>query len=137
MVEALDLEPHPEGGWFRETYRAAAPEAERSAVTVIHFLLAEGQSSNWHRVDAAEVWTHADGAPLELLVSDPAGIVSTFVLGTDLDGGQVPHAVVPADQWQAARSLGAWTLVSCTVAPAFSFDGFELSDAGPEDPPPA
>jgi predicted cupin superfamily sugar epimerase len=123
---ALNLAPHPEGGWYRETYRdIPADPAARGAATAILFLLADGETSAWHRVDAAEIWLWHAGAPLELLMGDMASPAVTH-LGP-LWPEQKLQAVVPAGIWQAARSTGAWTLVSCIVAPAFSFDGFELA----------
>lgn len=125
IVALLDLAPHPEGGWFRETFRDSAGPPGRGASTAIYFLLEAGQESRWHRVDAAEVWHFHAGAPLSLSVG-PAAVV----LGADLSAGQRPQAVVPAGVWQKARSLGAWTLVGCTVAPGFDFAGFEMAPDG-------
>lgn len=128
IIERLGLRPHPEGGWFGETWREPAPDGERPAGTAIHFLLAAGERSHWHRVDATEIWHFHGGAPLELTTSDgDAGPVMTRHLGMDLLAGERPQAVVPAGSWQAARSLGAWSLVGCTVAPGFDFAGFELA----------
>ncbi|HKI06474.1 MAG TPA: cupin domain-containing protein [Thermoanaerobaculia bacterium] len=135
VVELLGLQPHPEGGWFRETFRAAAPAAPavpaapdtgRGASTAIYYLLRAGEISAWHRVDADEVWHHYAGAPLELRLSDGGDMR----LGIDLAAGERPQGVVPAWVWQSARSLGEWTLVGCTVAPAFQFAGFEMAPAG-------
>lgn len=127
---ALALAPHPEGGWYRETWRdvPADPKA-RGAATAIVFLLAAGEESAWHRVDAAEIWLWQAGAPLELRIAE-AGSIRTARLGPALAAGSEAvgfQAVVPAFAWQAARSTGAWSLVSCIVAPAFSFAGFELA----------
>ncbi len=123
---ALNLAPHPEGGWYSETWRDIPTDpAARGAATAILFLLAEGEASAWHRVDAAEIWLWHAGAPLELLMGDMASPATTH-LGP-LWPEQKLQSVVPAGIWQAARSTGAWTLVSCIVAPAFSFDGFELA----------
>lgn len=129
IVDTLEMQPHPEGGHFVETWRGPAGSDGRATATAIYFLLAAGERSHWHRVDASETWLFHDGAPLELSIHDgTAGTVGTaVVLGRDLDAGQRPQAVVPAHAWQAARSLGAWTLVSCVVAPGFEFDGFELA----------
>lgn len=127
IIELLGLQPHPEGGRFAETWRA--PAEGRSAGTAIYFMLREGECSHWHRVDAAEVWHHYAGAPLRLSISDGA-TADHHTLGTDLRAGERPQAVVPADAWQAAESLGAWTLVGCTVSPGFEFDGFELAPPG-------
>jgi predicted cupin superfamily sugar epimerase len=123
---ALALAPHPEGGWYRETWRdAPADPAARGAATAILFLLAAGETSAWHRVDAAEIWLWHAGAPLELFSGDMAAPATTL-LGPRLPE-QTLQAVIPAHVWQSARATGAWTLVSCIVAPAFSFDGFELA----------
>lgn len=135
VIQLLGLLPHPEGGAYRETFRAPAPDAsetERGASTAIYFLLRSGETSAWHRVDADEVWHHYAGAPLELVLSD--GQERTVLrLGKDLAAGERPQAVVPAGVWQSARPLGApgeWTLVGCTVAPAFQFSGFEMAPPG-------
>ena len=126
LIERLRLEPHPEGGWFRETWRDPDVDGRRGNGTAIYFLLRAGERSHWHRVDAAEVWHHYAGDPLELSI----GRDRRVVLGLDLAAGEVPQAVVPAGEWQAARSLGAFTLVGCTVSPAFRFEGFELAPEG-------
>jgi len=130
VIAALRLMPHPEGGWFGETWREPAADGQRPASSAIHYLLRAGERSYWHRVDATEVWHHYAGAPLELRVSVDGVRVDTDVLGADLAAGERPQVVVPAGAWQAARSLGAWTLVGCTVAPAFTFEGFELAPSG-------
>ena len=129
LIEALGLEPHPEGGWYAETWRDAAPEGQRPASSAIYYLLRAGEASRWHRVDATEVWHHYAGAPLELRTATDA-TVERVILGTSLDAGQRPQAVIPPGSWQAARSLGEWTLVGCTVAPAFELSGFELAPEG-------
>jgi predicted cupin superfamily sugar epimerase len=135
IVERLGLAPHPEGGYFREIYRDVPPSGGRGAVTSIHFLLAGGQASHWHRVDAHEVWHFHAGAPLILsLAETDAGPVETVTLGPDPLAGHAPQAVVPPNAWQAARTAAAqadgWSLVGCTVAPAFTFDGFEMAPEG-------
>ena len=132
LVAALGLQPHPEGGHFAETWRAAAEPGRRAAGSAIYYLLREGERSTWHRVDATEVWHHYAGAPLELWMAAASGEQppQRFVLGPDVNAGQRPQLVVPASDWQAAVSLGAWTLVGCTVSPAFEFDGFELAEPG-------
>ena len=128
IVAALRLSRHEEGGWYAETFRDPAPEDGRGHSTAIYFLLEKGETSRWHRVkDAAEVWHFYAGAPLELCMAQPGVAATTSVLGTDLLRGERPQAVVPAGWWQQARSLGDWTLVGCTVAPAFEFAGFELA----------
>jgi len=130
VIALLGLAPHPEGGHFRETFRdTASVNGTRAASTAIYFLLREGEVSRWHRVDAAEAWHWYAGAPLALGVADKAGR-RTVTLGADLAAGQRPQAVVPAQAWQQARSLGAWTLVGCTVAPGFEFAAFELAPPG-------
>jgi predicted cupin superfamily sugar epimerase len=136
VIRALELRPHPEGGHYRETFRDTPADGGRGAATAILFLLAAGERSHWHRVDAAELWLWHAGAALRLALS-PDGVGETArVLGPDLasvSGPQVgagPQAVVPAGCWQAAESLGGWTLVSCVVAPAFRFSGFELAPPG-------
>ncbi len=124
VVRTLELQPHPEGGWFRETFRDAAG-------TAIYYLLAAGQVSAWHRVrNAAETWHFYAGAPLQLRLAPPTGAGRTEMLGADLSLSQLPQAVVPANWWQSAVSLGDWSLVGCTVAPAFDFAAFELAPAG-------
>ncbi|MEO1038408.1 MAG: cupin domain-containing protein [Pseudomonadota bacterium] len=127
IIRILKLEPHPEGGWYAETFRDGPGPDGRSRGTVIYFLLAADQVSVWHRVDAAEAWFWHAGGPLALTLSTD-GETSHFTrLGPDLRAGERPHAVVPAGAWQTAESLGAWTLVSCTVAPGFEFEGFEMA----------
>jgi predicted cupin superfamily sugar epimerase len=129
VIRLLDLRPHPEGGHFRETFRDARESDGRAVSTAIYFLLARGERSHWHRVDAVEVWHYYAGAPLALSIADGNG--TTLVrLGPDLAAGERPQAAVPAGAWQAAESLGDWTLVGCTVAPGFVFTGFELASAG-------
>jgi len=132
VIARLGLKPHPEGGHFRETFRDERRTEEGRAVsTAIYFLLAAGERSHWHRVDATEIWHWHAGAPLELeIATDEAGPVEHLRLGADLLAGEEPQRVVPQGAWQAARSLGAWTLVGCTVAPGFEFAGFELAAPG-------
>jgi hypothetical protein len=120
IIAHLGLKPHPEGGHFIETFRA--PEC-----TAIYFLLKAGERSHWHRVNADEIFHHYAGAPLELSMSEDGHTVKHLRLGADFGVGEQPQAVVPRHVWQAARSLGAWTLVGCTVSPAFEFSGFELA----------
>ena len=127
MIEALRLERHPEGGWYRETWRAPAAPGQRSAGTAIYFLLTVDDFSHWHRVDAAEIWLWHAGAPLVLSTSANGHDVEARHLGPMLTAGQRPQLVVPPHVWQSATSLGAWTLVSCTVSPGFEFSGFELA----------
>jgi uncharacterized protein len=127
IIRKLELQPHPEGGWYRETWKG--PDiGGRASGTAILFLLQAGERSHWHRVDADEIWLWHAGAPLVLSMGiDEAGETR---LGPDVLGGEVVQAVVPTGWWQAAWSLGAWTLVSCTVSPGFRFEGFELAPPG-------
>jgi uncharacterized protein len=127
IIRLLDLKPHPEGGHYRDTFRDPAGPAGRGHATAIHFLLQVGEVSHWHKVDAAEFWFWHAGGPLALSVSLDGVSATATRLGPDLRAGQSPQAVVPAGAWQAAETLGAWTLVSCVVAPGFVFDGFELA----------
>ena len=122
IIAHLGMRPHPEGGHFVETFRS--PEG-----TAIYYLLKAGERGHWHRVDADEIWHHYAGAPLELSISDGAG-ARRVRLGTDFGVGEQPQAVVPRHVWQAARSLGTWTLVGCTVSPGFEFRGFEMAPPG-------
>jgi predicted cupin superfamily sugar epimerase len=126
VIDRLGLRPHPEGGWFVETFRDPRPDA-RGYSTAIYYLLQQGERSHWHRVDAAEVWHFHAGSPLELGLSSSGVTTETRRLGIELDRGERPQIVVPAGWWQSARSLGAWTLVGCTVAPGFTFAGFEMA----------
>jgi uncharacterized protein len=126
VIRLLALEPHPEGGHYRETFRDPRTVDGRALSTAIYFLLARGQRSHWHRIDAVEIWHHYAGAPLALSVFGADG-TSVVRLGSDVAAGDRPQAIVPAGAWQAAESLGAWTLVGCTVAPGFDFTGFELA----------
>jgi len=131
VIRRLGLVRHPEGGWFRETFRDTSHAAgTRAASTAIYYLLQAGEISRWHRVDAAEVWHWYAGAPLRLTLSADGGARETHILGADLDKGAEPQRVVPAGLWQTARTLGDWTLVGCTVAPGFEFAGFELAPEG-------
>ncbi|HEY4588905.1 MAG TPA: cupin domain-containing protein [Thermoanaerobaculia bacterium] len=131
VVELLGLQPHPEGGFYQETFRAPAPDGARAASTAIYYLLRAGDVSAWHRVaDADEVWHHYAGAPLELILSPDGRERTSLRLGSDLSAGERPQAVVPAGVWQAARPLGGWVLVGCTVAPGFGFSSFEMAPAG-------
>jgi uncharacterized protein len=129
VIRLLDLRPHPEGGHFRETFRDAREVDGRAVSTAIYFLLARGERSHWHRIDAVEVWHYYAGAPLELTIADVRG-TTVVRLGPDVAAGERPQSIVPAGIWQAAQSVGDWTLVGCTVAPGFSFTGFELAPAG-------
>lgn len=129
VIRLLDLKPHPEGGHFRETIRDQhAIAGTRAHSTGIYFLLAAGERSHWHKVDATEVWHYYAGAALTLEMAATAqGPIERIKLGPDLTAGERPQAAVPAHAWQAAESQGEWTLVGCTVAPGFDFSGFELA----------
>lgn len=126
IIAKLELKPHPEGGHYRETFRDTHTIDGRAASTAILFMLARGERSHWHRVDAVEIWHYHAGAPLKLSIVDGAK-EEIIRLGADIHGGEVPQVIVPARAWQAAESLGDWTLVGCTVAPGFTFEGFELA----------
>jgi uncharacterized protein len=127
IIARLDLQPHPEGGHYRETFRDISVDAEgRSRSTAIYFLLERSERSHWHRIDAVETWHYYAGSALTLKIADESGERSV-ALGADLVTGEVPQAVVPAHAWQAAESTGDWTLVGCTVAPGFEFAKFELA----------
>ena len=130
IIKVLEMRPHPEGGWFVETFRDN-PDRGRGYSTAIYFLLEKGQVSAWHRVrDAAEVWHYYAGAPLSLTFERTTDMLETCKLGPDLTAGERPQAVVPAGAWQTAQSLGDWTLVGCTVSPGFEFSGFEMAPPG-------
>jgi predicted cupin superfamily sugar epimerase len=129
IIARLELKPHPEGGHFRETFRDPRLDTNGCSVsTAIYFLLARGERSHWHRIDAAEIWHYYAGSPLTLKIADGDGR-RVVTLGPDF-AGQVPQAIVPAQAWQAAESIGDWTLVGCTVAPGFDFEKFELAPDG-------
>ncbi len=131
IINLLGLAPHPEGGYYRQTWQAEAADGARPAGTCIYFLLKAGERSHWHRVDAGEIWHFHAGAPLRLRrAATDTGPREDMVLGPDLAAGQRPQGVVEPGHWQAAETLGDWTLVSCTVSPGFRFEGFEL--AGPD-----
>jgi uncharacterized protein len=130
IIARLDLKPHPEGGHYRETFRDADRSNDgRSASTAIYFLLARGEHSHWHRIDAVEIWHYYAGSPLALQIHG-GDVMQSIRLGPDLAAGEVPQAIVPAHAWQSAQSTGDWTLVGCTVAPGFDFAAFELAPSG-------
>ena len=130
IVAQLELKPHPEGGHYRETFRDLSVDADgRSRSTAIYFLLARGERSHWHRIDAVETWHYYAGSALTLRIADDKGR-RIVTLGANLAAGEIPQAVVPAHAWQAAESNGDWTLVGCTVAPGFEFVKFELAPKG-------
>ena len=127
ITRLLELMPHPEGGWYRETWRDIPADGGRGHGTAIYFLLPGDVENRWHRVDAVEIWHHLAGAPLDLEIGKDSPTAETTInLGTDLRAGERPQGIVPAHHWQRAKSRGEWTLVSCTVSPAFQFEGFEL-----------
>jgi predicted cupin superfamily sugar epimerase len=128
IIARLGLAPHPEGGWYRETWRAEAPDGGRASATAIHFLLEAGQRSHWHRVDAAEIWLWHAGHPLRLMTAPgDAGPVREVRLGGNVLTGEVPQHIIPAHHWQAAQADRGWALVSCIVSPGFDFAGFDLA----------
>ncbi len=130
IISRLGLQPHPEGGHYRETFRdPRTVDGGRAASTAIYFLLARGERSHWHRIDSAEIWHYHAGDVLTLRIADDSG-ERAIRLGANLAAGEQPQAIVPAHAWQAAESTGDWTLVSCTVAPGFDFKTFELAPAG-------
>ncbi|WP_417671203.1 cupin domain-containing protein [Roseibium sp.] len=131
VVTLLNMQPHPEGGFYAETFRdEVCDDSGRPASTLIYFLLPEGITSRWHTVDAVETWHWYAGSPLELSISPDGDKVERITLGNDLTAGERPQGIVPRDGWQQARSLGAWTLVGCTVAPGFRFEGFRMAPDG-------
>jgi uncharacterized protein len=130
IIALLGMQPHPEGGHFVETFRDTPAAGGRAYSTGIYFLLGAGEFSHWHKVDASEMWHWYAGAPLALHISDDGIKQATHRLGGDIVAGERPQAVVPPRVWQAAESLGDWTLVGCTVAPGFEFSGFEMAPKG-------
>ena len=131
IIDRLGLQPHPEGGWYRETWRAAAADGSRASGTAILFLLEEGQRSHWHKVDAAEIWLWHSGSPLALRTAPgDAGPVREVRLGPGVLAGEVPQHVISPSAWQAAEADEGWALVSCIVSPAFRFEGFTLAPPG-------
>ena len=126
IIAHLDLTPHPEGGFYRQTW--VADGDGRPEGTCIYFLLKSGESSHWHKVDAVEIWHYYAGAPIILsMAADDDGPAVDHILGPDLLAGEAPQIIVPKDHWQAAKTTGDWTLVGCTVSPAFQFEGFTLA----------
>lgn len=135
LIEQLGLAPHPEGGWYRETWRGDPGPDGRAQGTAIVFLLRAGEASHWHKVDAAELWLWQAGDPLELrLAAGEAGPVRSVILGADVGAGQQLQGLVAPHEWQAARPRGAgkhgYCLVSCVVVPGFDFAGFTLAPPG-------
>lgn len=134
IIETLNMERHPEGGWYIQTFKDKAG-GPRGHSTAIYYLLERGERSHWHRVrDAAEVWHFYAGAPLALSIAEDGKPATTVKLGSNLLIGELPQAVVPANWWQSAASLGAWTLVGCTVSPGFDFSAFEMAPADWQPP---
>ena len=129
IISRLGLTAHPEGGYYRETFRDV-PVNGRSQSTAILYLLKAGEVSHWHRIDAVEIWHWHAGSPLQLSQAIDGEGVSDQILGNDLQAGQLPQIVVPFNAWQSAKSLGDWTLVGCTVSPGFEFEGFEMAPEG-------
>ncbi len=130
IIRTLKMQPHPEGGHFVETWRDQPMDGGRGSGTAIYFLLQAGEVSAWHRVDATEIWHWHAGAPLTLSISQDGKTTRSIALGPDLAAGQSPQGIVPKDAWQMAESRGDWTLVGCTVSPAFDFAGFVLAPKG-------
>lgn len=140
IIARLGLQAHPEGGWYHQTWVGGGgggggggedDRDTRAAGTCIHFLLRAGEASHWHRVDADEIWLYHAGAEIALAMSaTAAGPAQMRRLGPDVPGGAAPQIVVPKGWWQAARSTGGWTLVSCVVVPGFRFEGFDLAAPG-------
>jgi predicted cupin superfamily sugar epimerase len=129
ILDSFGMAPHPEGGWYAETYRAPSEPGSRSAVTAIYFLLKAGERSHWHTVDATEIWLWHAGSPVRLQMSMDGRQTETILLGADIAAGERPQAVVPVGCWQAAESSEGWGLVSCIVAPGFEFRGFRMAPA--------
>ena len=140
LAELLDLEPHPEGGWFRRTWTSRVPlvppGADRTAVrptaTAIHYLLCAGEESRWHQVRSDELWLHHRGASLEIRFGGPGAHPTdptSLVLGSDLEAGERPQVLVPAGTWQAAGPPAADVLVSCVVSPGFDFADWTLASS--------
>ena len=131
MIEKLGLKQHPEGGWYLETYNNTSSDGERGSLSVIYYLLEQGQSAHWHRVvDADEAWLWHGGAPLNLYRKTEDGAVMKDVLGLDVASGQVPQTIIPKGMWQSASATEGWSLVSCVVGPAFVFDKMEFAPRG-------
>ncbi|MFK7901836.1 MAG: cupin domain-containing protein [Nitratireductor sp.] len=130
IIAELNMQKHPEGGYYAETFRDEKTNDGRSVGTAIYFLLQSGEQSHWHTVDASEIWFYHAGAPLELSVCADKGKKRIIMLGPDILNGERPQGVVPAGEWQSAKSTGEWTLVSCTVSPGFEFEHFVLAPAG-------
>ena len=129
IINKLKLQPHPEGGWYRQVFRDENEIEKRAISTSIYYLLEKHQTSHWHRIDAVEIWHYYAGAPIQLNISD-GNSINKHILGADIFANQAPQIIVKKHQWQSAVSLGDWTLVGCTVALGFEFSGFELAPKG-------
>ncbi|MEE9454069.1 MAG: cupin domain-containing protein [Paracoccaceae bacterium] len=127
IIKTLGMIPHPEGGWYVETWRST--DGPRPSGSAIYFLLEADQRSHWHRIDSAEIWHWYAGSPLELRIYEN-GATKLNILGPDLPANQRPQRIVPPSAWQSAAPIGGWVLVGCTVSPAFTFDTFELAPEG-------
>lgn len=135
LIEALDLAPHPEGGWYRETWRSASKLGERAAATAVYYVIQPGQSSHWNRVDADEMWLWHSGDPLDLSIAESdAGPTRTVRLGGNIGEGEQPQVIVPKGHWQSAVPAkggeAGYTFLSCIVAPGFEFSGYQLAESG-------
>ena len=131
IIARLELRPHPEGGYYRETFRDSRTDAQgRACCTAIYFLLARGETSQWHRIDAIEIWHYYAGSPLTLRIAHEGCTPHPVRLGPNVAAGERPQAIVPNSAWQSAETTGDWTLVGCTVAPGFEFGSFELAPQG-------
>ena len=136
FISALELQPHPEGGFYRETWRAPTVAGERATGTAIYYLLESGPRSRWHHIDATEIWHYYAGGPLILRLARDGAPTETLLLGPDLELDQQPQIVIPPHVWQSASSLGEFTLVGCTVSPGFEFSGFTIAEPGWRPAPP-
>ena len=130
IIDAFEMIPHPEGGWYSERFRAPQAAGARPVVSSIYFLLRAGERSHWHTVDAVEIWLWHAGASVRLHISSDGQSTESVLVGPDVAAGEQLHAVVPEGAWQSAESTGAWSLVSCVVAPAFEFAGFTIAPDG-------
>jgi predicted cupin superfamily sugar epimerase len=130
IIRMLNLQPHPEGGYFVETWRDRPADGSRGTGTAIYYLLRAGEVSHWHKIDATEIWHWHAGAPLTLSISEDGVQTRTITLGANLAAAEQPQGIVPKDAWQSAQSKGSWTLVGCTVSPAFEFSTFALAPKG-------
>ncbi len=130
VISLLGLEPHIEGGFYRQTFADLPDATGRPISTLIYYMLTDNMAGAWHRVDAAEIWHWYAGAPMTLSISRDGRVVTSHRLGSDLAAGQRPQGVVPPGAWQQAKVEGDWALVGCTVAPGFQFSRFEQAEPG-------